>query len=565
VQREAFALASFLSALPVYSSVRATLDDLVKSVLVLLALAVPFAFALERLLIGSPDIFRQIAWFAGFFCLTFLLLFFTHPAFAVSNAPLIIFLGFTIVVLSGLVIGIIMQKFEAELKLLQGMGSTVHSADVSRLSTMMAAMSMGISTMRRRPVRTTLTATTIVLLTFTILCFASFSGQSGVTTRFAAPLPAYAGVFLHRITWAEIDPALLDVLSNRWGDSATIMPRLWVSSLPGSDAPVSLTREDGSSPANIQGLLGIEPREIALRADLARIFGESAGEDAIWLTKPVAEALGAKAGDRVRLNGRLLTVRSPIASSALGALRDLDGSSLLPVDFARMQMFGAGVEESEHSVGDSVGQAWETLAPDNVAVVTGAVARSLFGSLRAIAIYANDSADAAAMAEDMARMLRTPVAATRDDGVYWHAFGSILGATGAKDLILPIVLGGLVVFGTMLGSVADREKEIFTFSALGLAPPHVASLFFAEALVFSVLGGLGGVSHRAGGRRGTDRSCKRWSGHSSRNQLLLHQCDRHDSHRDGHSPYFLDLPCDQSFAKRKSWCSAFVEAAATKR
>jgi len=44
----------------------------------------------------------------------------------------------------------------------------------------------------------------------------------------------------------------------------------------------------------------------------------------------------------------------------------------------------------------------------------------------------------------------------------------------------------------MLGSVADREKEIYTFSALGLAPPHVAGLFFAEAMVYSVIGGLGG-------------------------------------------------------------------------
>jgi hypothetical protein len=49
-----------------------------------------------------------------------------------------------------------------------------------------------------------------------------------------------------------------------------------------------------------------------------------------------------------------------------------------------------------------------------------------------------------------------------------------------------------VIFGTMLGSVADREKEIYTFSALGLAPPHVASLFFSEALVYFVLGGMGG-------------------------------------------------------------------------
>jgi ABC-type lipoprotein release transport system permease subunit len=54
-------------------------------------------------------------------------------------------------------------------------------------------------------------------------------------------------------------------------------------------------------------------------------------------------------------------------------------------------------------------------------------------------------------------------------------------------------LGGLVIFGTMLGSVADRENENYPFSSLGLALPHVASLFFAEALVTSVLGGLAGT------------------------------------------------------------------------
>jgi len=70
--------------------------------------------------------------------------------------------------------------------------------------------------------------------------------------------------------------------------------------------------------------------------------------------------------------------------------------------------------------------------------------------------------------------------------------GTVVEASGAGDLLFPIVLGGLVIFGTMLGSVADREKEIYTFSSLGLAPPHVASLFFAEATVYSVLGGLGG-------------------------------------------------------------------------
>jgi hypothetical protein len=44
----------------------------------------------------------------------------------------------------------------------------------------------------------------------------------------------------------------------------------------------------------------------------------------------------------------------------------------------------------------------------------------------------------------------------------------------------------------MLGSVADREREIYTFSALGLAPRHVATLFFAESMVYSLVGGMGG-------------------------------------------------------------------------
>jgi len=47
---------------------------------------------------------------------------------------------------------------------------------------------------------------------------------------------------------------------------------------------------------------------------------------------------------------------------------------------------------------------------------------------------------------------------------------------GSLDRRLLWVLGGLIVFSTMLGSVVEREKEIFTFSALGLAPPAFGGL-----------------------------------------------------------------------------------------
>ena len=113
---EALRASSLMAGAPIYSEVRTSLDDLVRAVLILLALAVPFAFALERLLIGAPNIYRQILWFGIFFTATFLLLFFTHPAFAVSNSSIIIFLGFVVLVLSLVVITIIMRKFETELE-----------------------------------------------------------------------------------------------------------------------------------------------------------------------------------------------------------------------------------------------------------------------------------------------------------------------------------------------------------------------------------------------------------------------------------------------------------------
>jgi hypothetical protein len=64
--------------------------------------------------------------------------------------------------------------------------------------------------------------------------------------------------------------------------------------------------------------------------------------------------------------------------------------------------------------------------------------------------------------------------------------------SGGLALLVPLLLGGLIIFGTLLGSITDREKEIYTFSALGLAPAHVGVLFFAEAAVYACVGGVGG-------------------------------------------------------------------------
>lgn len=500
--QHALTLSSYWGEKPVYKHTRAALDDLVKAVLVLLALSVPFAFALERLLLGATTIYRQILGFVAFFTLTFLALYVSHPAFAISNTPLIIFLGFTVVILSTLVIVILMRKFETELKVLQGLTSTVHAADVSRFGTVMAAMSMGISTMRRRPVRTALTATTIILLTFTILCFASFDSRMGIVTLFNGPNPRYSGLFVNDVEWKPLDEELLDLLRERdialpAGDRPlAACPRYWISPQVERGGGLVASKPDGSQPLLLGGVLGISLAELSQRPDLAELLDAQTLADGVYMTTSTADRLGVRAGDTFLVNGETLTVAPPLDGTRLTSQRDLNGESILPVDFSAKADEQQGNQQQAQLEGmDAALQAkgsWTYLPVDSILLVSAKTASRIGAKLHGIAVYTDSADDAAALAEELARILPFPLSATREDGTYLHALGPVLAASGAQDLVFPILLGGLVVFGTMLGSVTDRQKEIYTFSALGLAPPHVASLFFAEALVYSVVGGLGG-------------------------------------------------------------------------
>ena len=496
LRAEALAASALLSARPVYENSRAIMDDLVAAVLILLALCIPFAFALERLLIGASLIYKQVTWFVIFFLITFVILYLSHPAFEVAQTPIIIFLGFAVVVLSALVIFIIMQKFETELKALQGLTTTVHVADISRFNTVMAAMSMGISTMRRRPLRTALTAVTIILLTFTILAFASFDTQRGIVRLFAAPSPDYTGALYVPASRGTLNPDFVELIRARWDQEADVTTRHWVCPEFPGDPDFVVGHSDGSNPVILKGILGIEPTELKHRSDLRtllQIDDPKIIEDHVFMTEAVATLLDVHPGDRVVVKGIPVTVGPLLSSTRFTAITDMDNSSVIPIDYAQMQETQAGqmTGAPDDLMGDQIN--WANLPTDSVVIMSDENCARAGGKVSLIHIYTEDAESASQLAEDFARMMdRTPILATRQNGVYRHVLGTVVAASGVGDLLFPVLLGGLVIFGTMLGSVADREKEIYTFSALGLAPPHVASLFFAEAMVYSVLGGMGG-------------------------------------------------------------------------
>jgi hypothetical protein len=496
-RREALGAGAHLVQRRVYRETLSSLQDMVRAVLALLLLAIPFAYALERLLIGSTSIYRQTLGFSAFFAGTFLLLYATHPAFSVSAAPLVIFLGFAIVLLAGMVIALIMGKFERELKTLQGQAATLHAADVSRLGTMLAAVHMGISTMRRRPMRTALTAVTVVLLTFTLLTFSSFGSQLGIVQLYRGAAPAYSAAAVHRASWGTLNEGLLDLVRGRWADEAIVAPRYWVTR--DWNDPTWKTSTTGILASDVaqeriavlNGVLGLSVGELQARADFLAALGLAQAEplgDRVWMTANLAASLGLAPGEAFQLGGRTLRVGGLLTAEGILGLVDMGGNSVLPVDLA---IFDPGqVSNEAEDPGET--QSWQYLPVDSVVLADNAIARALGGTLRLVHLYTEDPHQSAAIGEELAKFTGADVLATRPDGVYRHVFGTVLQAGGLRSLLLPLVLGGLVIFGTLLGSVADREREIYTFSALGLAPRHVATLFFAEALVFATVGGVGG-------------------------------------------------------------------------
>jgi hypothetical protein len=308
---------------------------------------------------------------------------------------------------------------------------------------------------------------------------------------FVAPTPGYSGAWVHDANWQPIAPEMLDVVAGRWGSAAEVCGRWWVSPRAQAAAGGLLTRDDGSRPLEIPAVLGFEGREIRRRPDLAALLDDRL-EGGIQLTSAVARVLGVDVGEFVRFRGRRLQVRRILDATALSSVQDMDNASVLPVDFTevRSSQPATATEPAEQSLHASVN--WTSLPADSVAIVSAEQARAMGAALHGISVYTRDIAAAREIGAELARMWPMPIAVTMENGVFRQILGTLVAASGAADLFFPILLGGLVVFGTMLGSVADREREIYTFSALGLAPRHVAMLFLSEAIVYALIGGMGG-------------------------------------------------------------------------
>jgi len=229
-QSEGYASAACSYLIRAYPNVLSTANDVVYGLVLMLLLAIPFAVVCERLFCSSKTIVGKVLGFAAFFGATFIFFLLFHPAFKLATTPVIIFLAFTIIVISGFVISIIYSRFEYEMELIRMSGLGMHKADVTRLGTILATGQLGISNMRRRPLRTFLTGITVVLMTFILLTFASFNDSAGTRSVALDATPSFEGVMMRRPGWYSFEDGSLERVKKTWGEQFRAYERRWVMS-----------------------------------------------------------------------------------------------------------------------------------------------------------------------------------------------------------------------------------------------------------------------------------------------------------------------------------------------
>ena len=486
----------------IYQPVKTATNDLVHAIVLLLLLAIPFALAMERLLVGSTNIYRRLAGFVVIFAVTFALLYAMHPGFAVATTPMIVLLAVAIVLLSLLVIYIVLRKFNTELRELQGQASRFHKVAVSRIGTLLAAVDMGMSTMRRRPLRTALTATTVVILTLAVLCFASAGSRHGVRHVHEGPAPeeVAADLMIRRLDHHVMSADVLDLLKSQVGSDGLLAGQWWLAKEGKNPPPFLVTKTDHSASAQVAACIGVDPREVRRWPALAAVLqGEeptdvlkALRDGGVFLPRIVQNQFGLDPGDPVLFNGRPTFFAGAFDARAFQRLRHLDGQPVLPVDFTDPAWLSEETAAAAIEQTDVAQREFRRLPADQICVASAAFVRQQGGRLHLVNVYRSVGDDTGIPAEHVAEVLPLTVWARGAEGVERLVFTQLLDVSGGTTLIVPVVLGGLIIFSTLLGSITDREHEIETFSALGLAPIHVGFLFFAEAAVYAVIGGMGG-------------------------------------------------------------------------
>jgi len=492
-----------------YREIRGSTQDLINTSIVFCSLIIPFAIIFERLILPTSGLkrFTEIVGLIVAFVLVASVL---HPGFVLASNIIASMLGLSVLIISIPVVGIIISNISKYAKQVRGRVLGAHFAEIARGEAVMSAVSTGVSNLRKRYLRTFLNLLTVTIIIFSLVSFtsaSSFTFIRGFPLGVEAP---YAGMMLRQnFGMIPFSPQMLSLLSTSFGAEAKVCPRAWVyPPAPGEEgtyggswtgglgslswqqvatARASWIFGPNGTKAPVRALLGLTPEETSITAVSdallpGSIWFEQADMFACILNDKLQSRLGIEVGDTIDIMGVELRVVGVVDTDILESVLDLSGNTLAPIDPQRAPMTAA--------------QVFTPLIWDYVMIVPFDLAYYTFnGRINTIAVESENASKVGEVLNElvMGTYENLEIFMGREDGnVMVYRRGREFAFERSQIMIVPIIMGGLTIFMTLLGSVVERSREIAVYSTVGLSPLHVTGMFLAESLTYAVLGSLFG-------------------------------------------------------------------------
>jgi len=489
---------SWALASRVYDDVEETQKDVLYGVLFYIALFVPFAFCLERLLFSYTNIYKRIIAFSGILLLLIAIIYNVHPAFRLAYSPMVVILAFFIMGLSLIVTLIIFFRFEEEMARLQTRAQLVQSGEIGRWKAFVAAFLLGVSNLRRRRLRTALTCATLVILTFTIMSFTSAKSMRRHARVLYDSNAAYQGFLLKNVNWRSLPPEAFGLIANSFGGKAIAVPRVWLEDedrTRSTQIPVYF-KDRIFEARGMVGFSADEPQVSGLDQILTAGRWLLPGEQhAVLLPDRMAEQLNIDPSrlpnQTVTLWGMPFKVVGIFSGKKFNERVDLDGEPLTPVTFPReMSSELTEVEEEALESGDEVREfqsRYQHIPGDLTVIVPYRFLLAAGGQLKAVAVRPLIQESVQNTARDLVDRFGLSLFSGEPEGSFLYHASDTMSYSGVPNIIIPLIISIFIVLNTMIGSVYERKREIGIYTSVGLAPSHVSFLFIAEALAFAVL------------------------------------------------------------------------------
>ena len=537
------ATGSWALASKVYDDVEKSQKDLLFGVLFYIALFVPFAFCMERLLCGFSNIYKRIAAFVGILILQIAVIYKVHPAFQLAYSPIVIILAFFIIGLSLIVTVIIFFRFEREMTLMQRNTSEMRQEELSSFKAFTAAFNLGVSNLKRRRMRTALTCTTLVILTFTIMGFTTVKSTRQHTHARIAPTAPYHGFLMKQLNWKDFPNEAFSAIQSSFSHQALIVPRVWLEGHTRSISPIIPIEKIPTGPSSphyedqqkaryfagaMAGFDAAEPNVTGL--DRILIQGRwFVPEDinAVLVPQNMAKNLNISRHDTVRIQGTLFEVVGIFDPEKMEAMVDLDGEPMTPAIFPNeVSEALTEVEMDALEAGEDIlsfQSRYSHVSPEQTLIVPAQTLFSMGGKLKGVAgkplsllseknpnqsmeisgqtvgqktafskTISKKSGNASitemrSLAAEITDRFKLLFFMGTDEGRFVSNAGESIDYSGVPNIIIPLIISIFIVLNTMIAGVHERKKEIGIYTSVGLAPIHVSFLFITEAIAFAVI------------------------------------------------------------------------------